>query len=290
MLDQWRKFIHVFKEEMIINGHTRIFGIIGNPVKHSLSPVMHNRAFNELGINAVYLPFCVANVEDAVKGIRALGIQGTSVTIPHKQSVMEFIDEIDPVAKKIGAVNTLALIPGDTLKIYGCNTDWIGANRALLSKTALQGKTALILGAGGSARAIGFGLQEEGVSIRLCSRTEKKGRELADELGCQWLPLNAVDETGADILINATSVGMAPKDNISLVSQEGLKNYPTVMDIVYAPLETLLLKNAREAGCATVNGLEMLLYQGVAQFELWTDAQAPVEIMRQALMEATGNL
>ena len=107
MLDQWRKFIHVFKEEMIINGHTRIFGIIGNPVKHSLSPVMHNRAFNELGINAVYLPFCVANVEDAVKGIRALGIQGTSVTIPHKQSVMEFIDEIDPVAKKIGAVNTV---------------------------------------------------------------------------------------------------------------------------------------------------------------------------------------
>jgi len=274
----------------MINGHTKIFGIIGNPVKHSLSPIMHNRAFQELGINSVYLPFCVANVEDAVKGIKALGIHGTSVTIPHKQAVMDFIDEIDPVAKSIGAVNTLALIPGDRPKIYGCNTDWIGANRALIAKTALKDKTAVILGAGGSARAIGFGLKEEGVTISLCSRTEVKGRELAEELGCPWLPLNMADEAGADILINATSVGMAPKDDMSLVSKEGLRNYSTVMDIVYAPLETLMLKLARETGCTTVNGLEMLLYQGVAQFELWTDTQAPVEVMRQALMEATGNL
>lgn len=274
----------------MINGHTRVFGILGNPVKHSLSPVMHNRAFKALGINGVYLPFCVTNVEDAVRGIAALGIVGTSVTIPHKQTVMDFVDEIDPVARKIGAVNTLKLIPGETPRIYGCNTDWIGANRALLDKTSLREKTAVILGAGGSARAIGFGLQEEGVKISLCSRTETKGRELADELECPWLPLNKADETGADILINATSVGMAPNDGKSLVSKKGMKNYSTVMDIVYAPLETLLLQNAREAGCTTVNGLEMLLYQGVAQFELWTDAEAPVDIMRQALMEATGNL
>lgn len=172
---------------MMINGHTRVFGILGNPVKHSLSPIMHNRAFNALGINGVYLPFCVANVDDAVRGIKALGIVGTSVTIPHKQTVMDFVDEIDPVAEKIGAVNTLKLIPGDKPKIYGCNTDWIGANRALLDKTGLQGKTAVILGAGGSARAIGFGLQEEGVKISLCSRTEKKDGRLPTNLdvpGC----------------------------------------------------------------------------------------------------------
>lgn len=274
----------------MIDGSTRIFGIIGNPVKHSLSPVMHNRAFNELGLNCVYLPFGVTNVEDAVKGIKALGIQGASVTIPHKQAVMEFLDDIDPVAKKIGAVNTLALLPGDSPRIHGCNTDWRGANRALLDKTPLTGKSAVILGAGGSARAIGFGLQEEGVTISLCSRTEKTGRELGDELQCPWLPLDMADEAGADILINATSVGMGTNHDMSLVSPEGVKNYSIVMDIVYAPLETRLLQYAREAECTTVNGLEMLLYQAVAQFELWTDTQAPVGVMRQALMAATGNL
>lgn len=274
----------------MINGSTDIFGIIGNPVKHSLSPAMHNLAFTELGLNSVYLPFCVSAVEDALRGIKALGVKGCSVTIPHKQAVMEYLDEIDPVAEKIGAVNTLALRTGERPVLYGCNTDWIGANRALLDKTSLNGKTAIILGAGGSARAIGFGLKEEGVSISLCSRTEQKGRELAGELECPWLALEQADHCSADILINATSVGMAPKDDMSLVSKKGIRKYETVMDIVYAPLETLLLRYAREAGCTTVNGLEMLLYQGVAQFELWTGSQAPVEVMRKALMKATGNL
>lgn len=275
----------------MINGSTKLFGIIGNPVKHSLSPAMHNRAFAELGLNCAYLPFCVSDVQTAMAGMKALGIMGASVTIPHKQTVIEGLDGIDPVAEKIGAVNTLQIKYDSQERslLYGSNTDWLGANRALLDKTPLKGKKAIILGAGGSARAIGFGLQEEGATVSLCSRTEESGKQLASALQCAWHPLTEADSLEADILINATSVGMAPKDQMSLVSQQAVGNFGTVMDIVYAPLKTKLLQDAERAGCQIVNGLEMLLFQGVAQFELWTDTKAPVAVMRQELMVATGN-
>ncbi len=274
----------------MINGSTKIYGIMGNPVKHSLSPVMHNRAFRELGENAVYLPFCVEDVPSAIKGMKAMGIHGISVTIPHKESVFKELDEVDPVALKIGAVNTLHFVKTDGVKkVHGSNTDWLGANRALQEKIDLAGKKAVIFGAGGSARAIGFGLQEAGCEISLCSRTEAKGRELADKLGCQWNSLSEANSLTGDVLINATSVGMTPLREVCLISQEGLRNFGVVMDIVYAPLKTKLLKDADAVGCQVINGLEMLLYQGVAQFELWTGKVAPVEVMRQELMKATGN-
>ena len=274
----------------MINGSTKIYGIMGNPVKHSLSPAMHNRAFAELGVNAVYLPFCVKDVTTAIKGMKAIGIHGLSVTIPHKELVIKELDEIDPVALKIGAVNTLHFVEVDGInKVHGSNTDWLGANRALQEKIDLAGKKAVIFGAGGSARAIGFGLQEAGCEISLCSRTEAKGRELASELGCEWCSLAQADSLTGDVLVNATSVGMAPLQEVCLISQEGLTNFEVVMDIVYAPLKTKLLKDAGEAGCQIINGLEMLLYQGVAQFELWTGEVAPVEVMRQELMKASGN-
>lgn len=274
----------------MINGSTKIFGIIGNPVKHSLSPAMHNRAFAELGINAVYLPFCVEDIASAIKGMRAMGIHGVSVTIPHKESVFKELDEIDPVALKIGAVNTLRFVEvGGYTEVHGSNTDWLGANRALQEKINLAGKKAVIFGAGGSARAIGFGLQEEGAQISLCSRTEEKGRELASKLDCEWQPLSEAELLKGDVLINATSVGMAPLEKICLISKNGLNNFNVVMDIVYAPLKTKLLTDAEDVGCTVINGLEMLLYQGVAQFELWTGKVAPVEVMRQELMKGTGN-
>ena len=152
----------------------------------------------------------------------------------------------------------------------------------------LSGATAVILGAGGSARAIGFGLLERGADFVLCSRTESRGRALADELGCPWITLNATEQLAGDILINATSVGMVPHIENSPLPEGIVKRFKVVMDIVYAPMKTRLLQEAEIEGCTIINGLEMLLYQGVAQFELWTGKTAPVSVMRQALTEALG--
>ena len=270
---------------MIINGKTLLFGIIGNPVSHSLSPAMHNAALEALGINGVYLPFPAPDIDDAVNGIRGLGIQGASVTIPHKEKVMTLLDEIDPVAEKIGAVNTVINNKGI---LKGLNTDWLGATRALEEKIDLYGTEAVILGAGGSARAIGFGLLEREAEFVLCSRTESRGRALADELGCPWIPLADVDKLSGEILINATSVGMQPHIEDSVVPEQILSGFQVVMDIVYAPLKTLLLQQAERNECKIINGLEMLLHQGVAQFELWTGKKAPVTVMRKALTDALG--
>jgi len=266
---------------MQINGSTELYGIMGNPVSHSLSPAMHNAAFRHLGLNKVYVPFPALEAGAAIDGFKALGVKGVSVTIPHKQAVMEHLDLIDPLAAKIGAVNTLVFEEGHVL---GLNTDWLGANAALKQLTALAEKKVLLLGAGGSARAIGFGLLEAGASLTLASRTPATGQALARALDCPWLPLPAIDDLPADILINATSVGMADDCEQSPVAREALGQYGIVMDIVYAPLETKLLREAKEAGCRTINGLAMLLYQGVAQFERWTGHEAPVEVMRQQLL------
>ncbi len=268
---------------MIINGKTLLYGILGNPVTHSLSPAMHNAALAASEINGVYLPFPAPDIEAAVTGIRGLGVQGASVTIPHKESVMDLLDEIDPVARRIGAVNT---IRREDKKLIGLNTDWLGATRALEEEIDLNGAEAVILGAGGSARAIGFGLLERGAKFVLCSRTESRGRSLAEELGCPWISLVETENLSGDILINATSVGMQPHIAKSPVPEQVLSRFQVVMDIVYAPLKTRLLQEAEGAGCKVVNGLEMLLYQGVAQFEIWTGKTAPVDVMRRALAEA----
>ncbi|MFA7383775.1 MAG: shikimate dehydrogenase [Desulfurivibrionaceae bacterium] len=270
---------------MEINGATELYGIMGNPVAHSLSPAMHNAAFAALGLNKVYLPFAVQDVAQALTGFRALGVKGVSVTIPHKQAVLEHLDSLDPVAEKIGAVNTLVI---DRNTIHGANTDWLGANRALGEKIQLQGSSVLLLGAGGSARAIGFGLLEAGASLTIASRTPEKGQALAKLLGCPWLPLTEAATARGDALVNATSLGMAPQQELLPIAKEALVNFRVVMDIVYAPLATRLLQEAEQAGCQTIDGLAMLLYQGAAQFELWTGRQAPLEVMRQSLLTSLG--
>ena len=266
---------------MSVNGATELYGIMGNPVSHSLSPAMHNAAFQHLGLNKVYIPFATRDAAAAIKGFRALGVKGVSVTIPHKQAVIPELDGIDPVAAKIGAVNTLIINGGN---VHGYNTDWLGANAALKQLTPLKGKKVLLLGAGGSARAIGFGLLEEGACPTLASRTPSTGQALAEALGCPWVPLGAIEDLQADILINATSIGMGANHEQSPLACQCLVHFDIVMDIVYAPLETRLLSEAKAAGRQTINGLAMLLYQGVAQFELWTGLEAPVEIMRQQLL------
>jgi shikimate dehydrogenase len=268
---------------MAINGKTVLYGILGNPVTHSLSPAMHNAALAASGIDAVYLPFPAPDIAAAITGIRGLGVQGVSVTIPHKEAVMELLDSIDSVAEKIGAVNTVINIDGI---LTGLNTDWLGATRALEEEIDLSGATVVILGAGGSARAIGFGLLERRAGIVLCSRTESRGRALADELGCPWISLEDTENLQGDILINATSVGMVPHIDKSPLPEGIVTRFRVVMDIVYAPMKTRLLQEAEANGCTIINGLEMLLYQGVAQFELWTGKIAPVVVMREALAGA----
>lgn len=272
-----------------MDGKTKVYGIVGNPVSHSMSPAIHNAAFAELEINAAYLPFHTEDAETAIIGVKGLSIQGLSVTIPHKEAVIPFLDEIDPVAAKIGAVNTVvsSLVDGVTT-LKGYNTDWLGANRALSEEISLAGKKVLVLGAGGSARAIGFGLKQAGAEVILANRSVAKVELLAGEIGCDFCSLSEVDHKEFQVVVNATSVGMAPLEKISLLTVEQLAGVEVVMDIVYAPIETCLLRNAKSAGCKTISGTEMLLYQGVAQFELWQNRPAPTEVMRQRLYSHIG--
>lgn len=276
---------------MNINGSTKVYGIIGNPVTHSLSPVMQNAAFAALGENRVYVPFAVKHLDGARAALRCLGLSGLSVTIPYKEAALAWIDEIDPIAARIGAVNTIQVreIDGERL-LFGTNTDWLGANRALAEEITLAGSRAVILGAGGAARAIGFGLLEAGATIEIHSRTEERGRALAEALDCPWQPLERTGCRPAEILVNATSVGMAPRVADSPVHRDVLAAFGVVMDIVYAPLQTRLLREAAAAGCRCVDGLQMLLYQGAAQCELWTGRTAPVAVMREAVLQAVGTL
>lgn len=269
---------------MKVKGSTQVYGIIGYPVEYSLSPLMHNTAFKACSENRIYVPFQTEDLTAAVQGVRGLNIRGASVTHPHKEEVMGLLDEIDPVAEKIGAVNTITVSEKDGRNwLVGTNTDWVGTNQALTDQIDLKGKKAVILGAGGAAKSIGFGLQEAGVTVTIQSRTESRGRQLAAQLDCPWISLYDEPANPADILINATSVGMKPESDVSPIAPERLAGYKVVMDIVYAPLRTKLLRDAEASGCTCINGLEMLLYQGVAQYELWTGAQAPVDVMREVL-------
>ena len=268
---------------MIMDQHTDIYGVMGYPLTHSLSPIMQNAAFLVKGLNAVYLAFETKDIEDALKGMRSLGIKGMSVTIPHKSSVIPLLDQVDDLAKQIGAVNTIV---NDQGRLIGYNTDALGALEALKEKTEVFGKTCLILGAGGAARAIGYILKEHGVDLTLANRSRTRGEELADFLECPFIPLEKVTDTQVDLLIQTTSVGMYPHEEESIVSSEALQPGMVVMDIIYNPIETKLLSEAKGLGCMTVNGLGMFIRQGAEQFRLWTGLEAPIETMRSAVEEA----
>jgi shikimate dehydrogenase len=249
---------------------------------------MQNAAFAAVGLDAVYLPMPVDDIADAIHGIRALGLAGVSVTIPFKERVMPYLDYLDDISRQIGAVNTIKIAETATGRfLYGSNTDWQGAVRALQEVTALPDKQVVVLGSGGSARAVGFGLLDAGARVTLCSRDPHKGQKLAARLRCRWAPLSTADALRADILINTTSVGMNSDE--SLILPLTLRHYNVVMDIIYSPLHTRLLRDAAMAGCKVIHGLEMLLFQGVAQFELWTEKKAPVAVMRQALLSVVSD-
>ena len=265
------------KEIEMINAHTELYGIIGNPVRHSLSPVIHNEAFRRMGLNAVYLAFEVNHLKEAMGGIRELGVRGLSVTIPFKTQILPYLDHIEGVAGKIRAVNTLAM---EGQKLVGYNTDWCGAVEALEEKIDLQGKRVILLGAGGAARAIGFGLKEKGCQVAIFNRSRSRAEVLARELGCTHHPLSSLREMVGDVLVNATSVGMHPLDAESPVPKEVLGEGMVVMDIVYKPLRTKLLQEAEEQGCITIDGLEMLARQGAAQVHIWTGKRQKTDRIR----------
>jgi shikimate dehydrogenase len=259
-----------------------IYAVFGNPVAHSLSPLMHQAALDHTGQKAHYVPFCVTALKEAVQGIRGLNIRGVSVTLPFKTAVMEFLDEVEEGARRIGAVNT---IWNDRGRLKGFNTDWSGFVFALKKHTKISGKKFVVLGAGGAARGIVYGLIREGGEAILVNRTAFKAEALAREFGCSFAEGAAVEKIKADGLINTTPLGMSPRTENTPWKGEDLHRFPVVMDILYNPLETRLLKEARSAGCQTVSGLEMFIHQGAEQFKLWTGLEPPLAIMRQAVLD-----
>ena len=279
---------------MKINGKTKVCAIIGNPVGHSLSPVMHNAAFKELGLNIVYVAFPVKTnmLEDAILGARSLGLLGLNVTMPHKHAVIQYLNETDATAKAMGVVNTILNERG---KLFGYNTDGKGAMIALQeNRVDPEEKKILLLGAGGAAKAIAFQAAQETDELGILNRTENKAKQLAELINKTFgtkvtgrtLSAEVLKEEleTTDILVNATSVGMSPDVNASPVPADLLHSGLCVMDIVYNPLETKLLKDAKIVGAKVVSGLEMLLYQGAVAFEIWTNCPAPVDVMKKVAL------
>jgi len=230
---------------MQINASTQLCGIIGNPIAHSLSPAIHNAAFEKLNLNYAYLAFDVTDVAGAIRGMRALNIRGFSVTIPHKLAVISELDEIDPVARQIGAVNTVV---NDNGHLKGYNTDWTGFVRSLEAFTPIQHKKVAILGAGGAARAIAFGIKQRQGQLTILNREVEieMAQNLAADVGCAWENLSLLDAVqAADIVVNATSVGMHPLENDTVIDSRLLRPTQIVYDIVYNPLETKFLRQAK---------------------------------------------
>jgi 3-dehydroquinate dehydratase/shikimate dehydrogenase len=277
-----------------INAETQVFGVLGDPVAHSLSPVIHNAAFAATGLNAVYLPIRIfkRRLRESLESLDWLGIRGYSVTIPHKQGILEKADVLDEEVSKIGAANTL--FREDNGQWHAANTDYQAALDSLEKglkdrgdeSPTIRGKKVLMLGAGGAARAIGWAMVHGGALLTIANRTVEKAKDLASELGCQF-GLWEHRATGyADILINCTPMGMHPNVDESPFKEPWFREGMIVFDTVYTPENTLLVKQARERECHAISGLEMFTRQGAAQFERFTGKAPPLEVMAKALRRA----
>lgn len=284
----------------MINGSTTLCGLLGYPVAHSFSPQMHNAAFQALGMNWVYLPLAVApqNLPSAVSAIGAFNMAGVNVTVPHKEAVLPLLDELTIAAKTIGAVNVIVNQGG---KLIGHNTDGAGFIKALQREVAFnaKGKGVVILGAGGAAKAVSVQLALAGVKeLLIVNRTLAKAEDIVNRVkdvggfaqAITWdEPALGQVLTAADLVVQATNIGMHPDINQCLpVEASRFRREQVVCDLVYNPVTTVFLQRAAKAGAQTVNGLGMLLFQGVLAFELWTDRLAPVEVMWQVLNQTMG--
>lgn len=283
-----------------ISGTTRVCAVIGDPVEHSLSPRMHNAAFQALGLDYVYVAFHVQDVHKAVEGLVGFGLRGLSVTIPHKVSIMPYLDEITPLARRIGAVNTVINENG---RLTGTNTDGVGALRALESVEAVDGRTIAVLGVGGAARGVAFTLACERKPKRIYLLHRQEDQEmarsmLADLVSHTPVPITTAElnpgETReifkeADFIIHTTPVGMSPKVDECLVEEAWFSERHIVFDLIYNPAKTLLLRRAERRFARILNGVPMFVNQGAEQFRLWTGQEPPVDVMRQAVESGLGH-
>lgn len=265
-----------------LDRHTRVYGIVGDPVAHSLSPFMQNAAFQACRINAVYLPFLVHNLRDFLDAIEPLGIAGFSVTIPHKEEILRHLDKCDPLAEGIGAVNTVVRTGG---RLFGYNTDYVGVLRALEPRIPLRGSRVLIVGAGGAARAVAFALAQAGATVCISSRRPKRATALAKAVRGETVCRNQLRNEFFDAIVNATPVGMYPRVHDSPLESRDL-NCRLVFDTIYRPYTTTLLRLAAKRGIETISGVEMFIAQGTAQWEIWTGQRAPVAVMQRAVIGA----
>jgi 3-dehydroquinate dehydratase/shikimate dehydrogenase len=272
---------HLYNAERITR-RTRVYGVIGNPIGHSLSPLLHNTAFQTRKFDAVFVPFLVRDLRDFLRSIKPFGIAGFAVTIPHKESILRHLDDCDPLAARIGAVNTVVVRGAG--RLYGYNTDYVGVLRSLERRMRLAGSRILLFGAGGAARAAAFALAQAGSIVCVSARRPERARELARATGSQVLEHGELRREFFDAIVNCTPVGMHPRGGSPLGSEE--LNCRMVMDMVYRPRTTELLRCARRKGIETISGVEMFLTQGFAQYEIWTGERAPEAAMRRVINAA----
>lgn len=260
---------------------TKVYGVIGDPIGHSLSPLLQNTAFAAHGLDAIYLPFHVRDLRDFLAAIEPFGIAGFSVTLPHKEAILRHLDECDPLAAEVGAVNTVAVRSG---RLYGYNTDYVGVLRAIEKRVPLPSSRVLLFGAGGSARSAAFALKQAGAVVVICARRPERAKALARAVGGETVGRGALARQSFDVIVNCTPVGMYPKAGCPLKASE--LNCRAVMDLIYRPRKTELLRRAEKLGIATISGVEMFLEQGYEQFGIWTGRRAPAAAMRRALTKA----
>ena len=300
----------------MIDGKTKILGVIGDPIEHTFSPAMHNAGLRELGLNYIYLPFHVKpdRLKQCIEGAKSLGMEGLNVTIPHKSNVMKHLDEIDQVASMIGAVNTIQFNYDENnessnqdnetnVTTKGFNTDGYGCVRAIQEKTSINDKKVTITGAGGASRAIAFQMANSGIcELSILNRNGSKAESLASDLRTNLASIDidiniqaydldnlAKELSDSDIFIDTTPIGMYPnvKDK-PIASADMMHENLVVNDIVYTPMETSLIKEAKKANAEVVYGYKMLLYQGIRSFEIWLGREAPVDVMEKALLNVLG--
>jgi len=298
-IEQFKKF-YSYDD---IKSDTGLFGVIAEPVAHSLSPAIHNACFAQKRMNKLYLPLLVEGGQQEFDSFlhnalfrKWLNFGGFSVTIPHKQSALNFVKSyggfIEPLAEKIGAVNTLIINTDGKLSAY--NTDYSAALDAItselrISRAVLKDMPVAVVGAGGVARAIVAGLSDAGAKIKIYNRTVTRGENLAAEFNCEFAPLDDLPNIDAKLLINCTSIGMHPNIDETPIPQEYLKEDMAVFDTVYNPADTLLLKQAQQAGAKTIDGISMFVNQGLAQFKLFTNTEGDAELMRKTVVEKLSN-
>ena len=275
---------------MTISAATKLTAVVGNPVRHSLSPVLHNTIYANEKVDAVMLAFENASIETLVGAIRALPIGLTAVTIPHKQKIIPLLDEVDPVATAIGAVNTVVNRAG---KLYGYNTDVVGFAHAL-KDVPLKGKNVLLLGAGGAAHTAAYHLQQAGANMFCYNRRDaEQAKVLCRDFSGTAIPLEAIRDYSFDVIVNATPVGMAPNSDASPIEPDIIRPGATVFDFIYTPLKTRLLKDAAAKGARAISGLGMLVAQGIEQERLWLGREIKddcyTELLENELLAHTGN-